>query len=223
MIRYTVVSAISKDACARSLIFCQVLEGNTRKAQPTILKRLLTCTITSTTTASLANGALVLRHEIGHSIIQVGEEYDGGFAYFGVNAIHDPQNVTWAHWLTHTDHTRVERSVMPVQAYPWTLLDVEKPWSVAFLSSGTYARHLVKFSLSGVPRVDDLVVYLDGADLGWTPRHGIGVDRWHYDVLFEHALAEGEHVLEFSLRNRDIQGQAQLCSVEALEYGSPEE
>lgn len=165
----------------------------------------------------------MLRHEIGHSIIEVGEEYDGGFAYFGVNAIHDPQGVTWAHWLTREDRARAERSVMPMQAYPWTLLDVEKPWSVTFVSSGIYARHLIKFSLSGIPHVDDLVVYMDGADLGWTPRHEIGVDRWHYDVLFEHALTEGEHVIRFSLRNREIQGQAQLCSVEVLEYGSLEE
>ncbi|KAF8558277.1 hypothetical protein OG21DRAFT_1455775 [Imleria badia] len=177
----------------------------------------------TTTTASLANGALVLRHEIGHSIIQVGEEYDGGFAYFGVNAIHDPKDVTWAHWLTHNDHLRVERSVMPMQAYPWTLLDVEKPWSFTFSSSGTYARYLIKFSLSGIPHANDLVVYLDGVDLGWTPRKDIGVDRWHYDLHFEHALPEGEHVVEFSLRNRAIQGQAQLCSVEVLEYGSLEE
>lgn len=35
------------------------------------------------TTASTLNGALVLRHEIGHSLIDVGEEYEGGFAYFG--------------------------------------------------------------------------------------------------------------------------------------------
>lgn len=177
----------------------------------------------STTTASLENGALVLRHEIGHSIIEVGEEYDGGFAYFGVNAIHDPQQVTWTHWLMHKDHPQVERSVMPMQVYPWTLLDVEEPWSVTFLSSGTYARHLVKFSLSGIPHADDLVVYLDGVDLGWTPRNEIGVDRWHYNVAFEHALNEGKHIIEFSLQNRDIQGQAQLCSVEVLEYGSLEE
>ena len=110
-----------------------------------------------------------------------------------------------------------------MQAYPWTLLDVEKPWSFTFSSSGTYARHLVKFSLSGIPHADDLVVYLDGVDLGWTPRKDIGVDRWHYDIHFEHALLGGEHVIEFSLRNREIQGQAQLCSVEVLEYGSLEE
>ncbi|KAG9315682.1 IgA peptidase M64-domain-containing protein [Chiua virens] len=174
----------------------------------------------TTTTASLANGALVLRHEIGHSIIDVGEEYDGGFAYFGVNSIHDVQEVTWAHWLTHPDHPRVERSVMPMQAYPWTLLEVGKPWSVTFSSSGTYARHLVKFSLSGIPEADDFAVYLDGTDLEWTPRSHIGIDRWHYDLPFESGLTGGEHTLAFALRNTAIQGRAQLCSVEVLEFGS---
>lgn len=110
-----------------------------------------------------------------------------------------------------------------MQSYPWTLLEVGQPWSVTFSSSGTYARHLVKFSLSGIPHADDLVVYLDGADLGWTPQHDIGIDRWHYDILFEQALIEGEHVLEFVLQNREIQSQAQLCSVEVLEYGTLEE
>lgn len=32
----------------------------------------------SVITASELNGPIVLRHELGHSIIEVGEEYDGG-------------------------------------------------------------------------------------------------------------------------------------------------
>ena len=91
---------------------------------------ILNGTIQSITPASQANGALILRHEIGHSIIQVGEEHHGGFAYFGVNAIHDPKDVTWAHWLTHSDHPRIERSMIRMQACLWMLPDVEKPWSL---------------------------------------------------------------------------------------------
>lgn len=202
----------------------QALEANIRKKPMSFSSNQTDLTrCSSTTTASLANGALVLRHEIGHSIIDVGEEYDGGFAYYGVNAIHDTQNVTWSHWLTDTDHVHVERSVMPMQSYPWTLLEVGRPWSVTFSSSGVYARHLVKFSLSGIPRAGDLKVYLDGTDLGWTPRHDIGVDRWHYDILLEHALITGTHVLAFALQNTEIQGLAQLCSVEVLEFGTAAE
>ncbi|CDO72166.1 hypothetical protein BN946_scf184970.g18 [Trametes cinnabarina] len=187
-------------------------------------------------TPSFANGALVLRHELGHSVIDVGEEYDGGFAYFGVNAAHNRTltDVPWAHWLTnasaHThghDHAeplaRVERSVMPMQAYPWTLLNTSTPWSTTFNSSGTYAWHLVRFSLSGLPEQDDLRVELDGKDLGWVPRKDIGVDRWHYDIKLNRTLKGGEHKVQFVLKNKTREGEAQLCSVEVLEFGDESE
>ncbi|OBZ71631.1 hypothetical protein A0H81_08541 [Grifola frondosa] len=187
-------------------------------------------------TPSLANGALVLRHELGHSIINVGEEYDGGFAYFGVNAAHKPSEpVPWAHWLTngsshatHHDHgndstARVERSVMPMQEYPWTLLNISTPWSTTFNSSGTYSRHVVRFSLSGLPEKDDLTVELDGADLQWTPRQDVGIDRWHYDVHRDSVLSDGEHEVKFTLKVKDREGVAQLCSVEILEFGNETE
>lgn len=181
----------------------------------------------TTTTASLANGALVLRHEIGHSIIDVGEEYDGGYAYFGVNAVHNLSDVTWTHWLEHqeddTTMSRAERSVMPMQAYPWTLLNITQPWTTSFLSSGNYARHLIKFSLSGLPDRDDLVILFDKVDLRWTPRKDIGIDRWHYDVYEDTSLSAGVHEISFVLKNGALEGSAQLCSVEVLEYGTEAE
>lgn len=141
-------------------------------------------------TSSLANGPLVLRHELGHSIIDVGEEYDGGFAYFGPNAAQNTSVIPWTHWLTNTTGTprTPERSVMPMQAYPWTLLNTTTPWSIKFTSSGSYARSLVRFSLSGLPSQSDLRVELDGVNLGWVPQKDIGVDRWHYDVHREAGL-----------------------------------
>jgi hypothetical protein len=73
-------------------------------------------------TSSLENGPLVLRHELGHSIINVGEEYDGGFYYFGVNSADEEDlaayKVPWEHWLSDREGTRIERTVMPMQAYP---------------------------------------------------------------------------------------------------------
>ncbi|KAI0754586.1 IgA peptidase M64-domain-containing protein [Daedaleopsis nitida] len=164
----------------------------------------------TTITPSLANGPLVLRHELGHNIIDIGEEYDGGSAdiYHGVNSA---QNISldtlpWAHWLTDTfrgsqghshphDHgssprvPRVERAVMPLQDYAWTMLNTSTAWSTTFYSSGTYARHLVRFSLSGLPLAEDLTVELDGRDLHWEPHADIGVDRWHYDIEINQTLA----------------------------------
>jgi len=72
-------------------------------------------------TSSLANGPLVLRHELGHSIIDVGEEYDGGFAYYGPNSASDLDSpLPWSHWLSSPpeEPPKIERSVMPFQTYP---------------------------------------------------------------------------------------------------------
>ena len=67
---------------------------------------------------------------------------------------------------------------MPMQAYPWTILNRTDPWIVTFKSSGTYARNVVRFSLSGVPEKEHLVIKLDDdEELDWTPWPGIGVDR----------------------------------------------
>ena len=177
-------------------------------------------------TNSVANGPLILRHELGHSIILVGEEYDGGFAYFGVNAADDANAIGWTHWLTIPSSSierattpRIERSVMPMQTYPWTLLNTTAPWSVTFDSAGTYSKYLVRFSLSGLPERGDVKVRIDGRDLGWEPKEGIGMDRWHYDFLVEEGLAGGSHELVFELVNGEREGAAQLCNAEVIEYG----
>ncbi|KAI0265551.1 IgA peptidase M64-domain-containing protein [Gloeopeniophorella convolvens] len=181
----------------------------------------------TTITPSRANGALVLRHELGHSIIGAGEEYDGGFAYFGPNAAFTPARLPWAHWLPNTSSTvapRAERAAMPFQAYPWTALNTSTAWRARFASAGTYARHRVRFSLSGVPRgAAQLAVRLDGgAPLRWAAPAGIGEDRWHYDVEGGGGgLVPGGHVLEFELVEGG--GAPQLCSAEVLEYGDESE
>jgi len=183
----------------------------------------------SVITASILNGPLVLRHELGHSILDVGEEYDGGFAYFGRNAAHDRKNITWTQWLSDPSRVDgegaplVENSNMPMQAYPWTLLDVNKPWSIQFSSPGTYSRYKIQFSLSGIPSKEDLRVTLDGVDLEWTPRRDIGMDRWFYNFHSDESLVAGDHELKFALLNDKNQGVAQLCSTEILEYGDETE
>ena len=201
----------------------------------TILKQGLNLLPCRVITSSILNGPLVLRHELGHSIIEVGEEYDGGFAYFGVNAAHDPSKpIPWEHWLSKpTPNTtalaserskpRVERSVMPMQVYPWTMLNTTSSWSIKFTSSGDYSRHVVRFSLSGLSQQEDLQVMLDGVDLGWVPKPDIGLDRWHYDIHSPSGLAPGLHELNFTLVNEKKEGVAQLCSAEILEFGNEEE
>jgi len=158
----------------------------------------------------------------------VGEEYDGGYAYYGVNAARDESPFKWAHWLSQPleppeSMPRIERSVSPLQSYPWQLLNSTSPYSAKFNSSGTYSKHLVRFSLSGAPRASDLLVELDGEDLAWTPRENVGVDRWHYDIMVHSALSESEHELRFTLGSTAQEGLLQLCSLEIIEYGSDDE
>ena len=106
------------------------------------------------------------RHELGHSVIREGEEYDGGFAYYGPNAANITEPFKWAHWLTDQNSIpRKERSVMLMQAYPWTLLNTTEPWTAIFNSTGTYSRHVVRFSLSGLPDAQDLLVTSDILDM----------------------------------------------------------
>ncbi|KAI9147210.1 Hybrid signal transduction histidine kinase K [Paramyrothecium foliicola] len=172
-------------------------------------------------TSSTVNGPAILRHELGHSIINVGEEYDGATGYFGVNSARAPSAVPWTQWYSKPQaEPKIQRSNMPIQAYTWTLLNSTRAWSRTFTSAGTYSSHLVQFSISGVPESSDLRVELDGKDLNWRAFPGIGLDRYIYNLKFDTALAPGQHRITFSLLNKAREGTAQLCSIEVLEYGN---
>lgn len=112
---------------------------------------------------------------------------------------------------------------MPMQTYPWTLLNTTESWSIKFPASGLYFRHVVRFSLSGLPEATDLRVELDGIELDWVPKEGLGLDRWHYDIHRAGGLSDGEHILSFTLLNQEREGVAQLCSAEILEFGDEDE
>lgn len=166
----------------------------------------------------------MLRHELGHSIIGVGEEYDGGEVYEGVNAARTPTTAPWTQWFTDASaEPKVERSVMPIQAYPWTLLNVSQAWSQKFSSAGTYATHLLQVSVSGMTASEDLRVDIDGEDVGWEINPAVGVDRYIYNIDIDEPLAPGEHEITVTLLNEELEGTAQLCNLEVLEYGSEEE
>ncbi|TEB22767.1 hypothetical protein FA13DRAFT_1740687 [Coprinellus micaceus] len=177
----------------------------------------------TTVTSSYLNGPLVLRHELGHSIVGVGEEYDGGFAYCGANAALEPLDIPWKRWLPSSHTPRIERSIMPFQSYPWTMLNMSSSWTAEFTSSGIYSRYLVKFSLSGIPSKSSFTVTLGGEDLGWEPERRVGLDRWHYDIHRADGLKPGVHKLNFALTDPALEGKAQLCSVEVLEFGDESE
>ncbi|KAI2619552.1 IgA peptidase M64-domain-containing protein [Hypomontagnella submonticulosa] len=172
------------------------------------------------TTASPNNGPVILRHELGHSIIGVGEEYDGGTVYTGVNAAKNTNSVPWTQWYTNSSsEPKIQRSNMPLQAYPWTLLNTSQSWSQKFTSPGTYSTHLVQISVSGMTATKDLLVAIDGKDVGWEINPAVGVDRFIYNMKKDEAITAGEHEFTVTLLNEELQGTAQLCSLEVIEYG----
>ena len=96
-------------------------------------------------------------------------------------------------------------------------------WTTTFVSAGTYARYLLRFSLSGLPHSGALSILVDDEDVGWQAKPGLGLDRWHYDIRVDASLQPGQHEVAFKLQNREIEGKAQLCSVEILEFGDENE
>lgn len=174
----------------------------------------------SVTTSSPNNGPVILRHELGHSIIGIGEEYDGGSVYSGVNSASSPNSVPWTQWYTNpSTEPKIQRSNMPIQAYPWTLLNTSQSWSQTFTSAGTYDTYLLQVSVSGMTASSDLRVEIDGNDVGWELNPSIGVDRYIYNIKMDESLSLGEHEVSFTLLNEEIEGSAQLCNLEVIEYG----
>lgn len=190
-------------------------------------------------TASRNNGVQVLSHELGHTLIPVGEEYDGGYAYFGVNAANasegTKQNVSWTYWLSDSEarragHVRLEDSRVAVQKYPWHDL-TKSPYAVDFNDHGSgYPTGLLRFSVSGIPTEDHLVVKMDGqvVDYTFSKDHRGSLDRTWVQVALDRGLAKSfklkseQHKLEFSATAASETVRPMLSSVEVIEYGSQE-
>ena len=191
-------------------------------------------------TASGNNGVQVLRHELGHTLIPVGEEYDGGFAYFGVNAANASersakQDVSWAHWFSdlkaqRTGRVRIEDSRVAVQKYPWHDLS-RSPYAVHFSDHGAdYPTGLLRFSVSGIPDKTNLVVKMDGqvVDYDFTKEHHGSLDRTWVQIALDRGLTgysaydNNHHKLEFDANAASVTVKPMLSSVEIIEYGSNE-
>lgn len=57
--------------------------------------------------------------EMGHNFINVGEEYDGGQVYRGVNSASSVNNVGWTHWLSDPANVKEESADILLSEYPW--------------------------------------------------------------------------------------------------------
>eukprot|EP00755_Sulcionema_specki_P032153 Sspe_Gene.98132::Locus_71596_Transcript_1_1_Confidence_1.000_Length_1846::g.98132::m.98132 len=177
-------------------------------------------------TRSETTGTVVLRHEMGHNFVNVGEEYDDGSVYRGVNNDNTLTNIKWAHWLSDPKETIPEqRAVQRIGAYPWHDLAKGKQ-TFRFTSDGTYRRWYMRFTLSGCDVPGAVKVTLDGNVLNWQPTQPPTLDRQFYVFSdMTNGFRAGEHELVFEQGEPPAPGKParQLCSLSLNEYGSEEE
>ncbi|KAJ9057534.1 hypothetical protein DSO57_1021857 [Entomophthora muscae] len=168
-------------------------------------------------TRSIKSGTVVLRHEMGHTFNDVGEEYDGGEVYEGVNSAASIHDIPWRHWISGKVHE--EQNNLVFQKYPWYDLSQKGPYVVKFNTSGKFPRWYLQISTSGMAEKGSFRATLDGVELPWNPP-GI-LDRtfstWFNDT---HGLSRGSHQLQFEVKKDLPQGRIihQLCNIELMEY-----
>jgi len=174
-------------------------------------------------TKSNRTGTVVLRHEMGHNFVNVGEEYDNGQAYRGVNSAPNLTVATtkWGHWLSG-ESIRQERAIYRLLEYPWADLSLEEK-TFNFVSDGLYSRWYLLVSVSAAGEENSLEFVLDGEVLPWQSR-GFD-DREFYDWFSDEGLPAGEHT--FSVRSKtpstNLEIPRMICSINLHEFGSEEE
>lgn len=140
-------------------------------------------------TKSNRTGTVVLRHEMGHSFTNVGDEYDNSYAYYGFNSATNLSAVqtTWGHWLSD-ETVREERVIYRLLEYPWA--DLNNGEQVfTFISDGLYSRWYILLSVSAAGEEDSLEFILDGEILPWATRGSD--DREFYDWYSEEGFSVG--------------------------------
>ncbi|KAJ9058018.1 hypothetical protein DSO57_1016700 [Entomophthora muscae] len=142
-------------------------------------------------TSSLKFGAKAVRHEMGHNFGEVGEEYDSGQVYSGVNSASSLSNLGWKDWLTGP--VREERAMYRILEYPWHDLS-EGEWSTTFNSDGSYSRWLLSLSVTAAEKKDSLEFLLDGKSLNWQSKGS--VDREFYEWKGTSGFSKGNHTFQ---------------------------
>lgn len=163
-------------------------------------------------TSSPGSGIVVLRHELGHTFGDVGEEYDGG-GYFGANWARTIAEIGWKPWATEPE-IKPEPAVARVLGWPWHNLK-NGPYKAKFTSDGQQAATTLRFSASGMGNDGDLRVQLDGRD--FAIRGPNTDDRKFYNFDFG-ALSAGDHEIVFTETQHD--GNNYVSSLDMHEYGA---
>ncbi|RHY24256.1 hypothetical protein DYB32_008917 [Aphanomyces invadans] len=173
-------------------------------------------------TRSPTTGNITLLHELGHNFGKVGEEYDGGYSYYGANSASSLQDVPWKHWLTNPSSIREEKAVLSYQNYMWHELK-KGAYQVKFWSTGGFKRWVISLSVTGADTQDAITITLDGKPLEWKTQRTM--DRSFSDIISStEGFTAGDHVLEITGHGSFAGPVAkQLCSVTVLEYGDEDE
>jgi len=174
-------------------------------------------------TKSDRTGTVVLRHEMGHNFVNVGEEYDNGQVYRGVNAATTVNGLGWGHWLTNTATRREERAMYRLLEYPWANLGNLQVRSFSFTSDGSYSRWYCLVSVSAAGEADSLEFTLDGQILPWTST-GFD-DREFYEWRGNQGFSAGSHT--FTVRSKTTSNNPDIprmiASINIHEFGSESE
>lgn len=185
------------------------------------------------TTSSAANGVIVARHELGHSLIKVGEEYDGAEAYFGANSdeVTHLKDLKWKEFLSEPEPV-VQDANVALQSYTWHNLNTS--WSASFPSANSdkdceaYNNSMLRLSLSSIPQPDHVNVTLNGENIDLAPGflHEMenSKDRRWVEIFLSDPLPVGNSSLSIELtpKGREAEegkGGKMVTSVEIIEYG----
>lgn len=185
------------------------------------------------TTSSTANGIVVARHELGHSLIEVGEEYDGGYVYSGDNSdlVENVRNIKWADHLSEPNPV-IQDAHVAIQSYAWHNLN--STWSGTPVSANNgscpaaYDNSMLRLSLSSIAQPDHINVTLNGENVdlapGFLPEMKDSLDRRWVEIFLQEPLPVGNSSLEISLTQKgkgakEGKGGKMVTSVEIIEYG----
>jgi len=157
---------------------------------------------------------------MGHNFINVGEEYDDGSVYRGVNSASSLGSLGWTSWLSGA--VREERMIYRLLAYPWHDLSLG-PRTFTFSSDGTFSKWYFQVSVTAAGEEDCLEFVMDGQILPWASRGSD--DREFYDWFGEEGFTSGNHQLTIRSKtpstNPDI--PRMVASLTIHEYGNEDE
>ncbi|MBF0103887.1 MAG: hypothetical protein HQM16_01055 [Deltaproteobacteria bacterium] len=164
------------------------------------------------TTRSLNSGSMVLNHELGHNISEVGEEYDGGQVYRGAN-FSRTTSVSWREWVDSS--LKAEKGEALIGKYPWKNLS-DGDLSYRFLMPQGDKKNVLVVDLSSVgwSSETDVEVLIDGQICAFD---GIYTsDRSFFRLRETNHIKPGWH--ELVVRDKNHDGDNILASIRVTAY-----